>query len=55
MGYNGNTRLMKGYTKTVVGDSIGAYVSYQFKKPTVVEVKVGVSYVSIENARENLD
>lgn len=55
MGYNGNTRLMKGYTKTVVGDSIGAYVSYQFKKPTVVEVKVGVSYVSIENARENLN
>ena len=55
MSYNGKTRLMKGYTKEVVGDSIGAYMSYQFKKPTQVEVKVGISYVSIENARENLE
>ncbi|MGX1928529.1 GH92 family glycosyl hydrolase [Flagellimonas sp. 2504JD4-2] len=54
MGYNGNTRLMKGYTKEVVGDSIGAYMRYDFKQPTQIEMKVGVSYVSIENARENL-
>ncbi len=55
MGYNGKTRLMKGYTKEVVGDSIGAYMQYDFKKPTQVEMKIGVSYVSIENARENLE
>jgi len=55
MGYNGKTRLMEGYTKEVVGDSIGAYMRYDFKEPTAVEVKIGVSYVSIENARENLE
>lgn len=55
MGYNGKTRLKKGYTKEVVGDSIGAYMRYNFDKPTTVEMKIGVSYVSIENARENLE
>lgn len=54
MGYNGKTRIMPNYTKEVIGDSIGSYMRYQFKEPTVVEMKVGVSYVSIENARENL-
>ncbi|WP_423242471.1 GH92 family glycosyl hydrolase [Zhouia spongiae] len=55
MGYNGKTRIMKGYTREVVGDSIGAYVTYNFDKQTQVEVKIGVSYVSIENARQNLE
>ncbi|WPO79331.1 GH92 family glycosyl hydrolase [Flavobacterium sp. KACC 22761] len=55
MGYNGKTRIMKNTIKTVVGDSIGTYFSYQFDKKETVEVKIGVSYVSIENARENLE
>jgi len=55
MGYNGKTRIMPNYTKEVVGDSIGSYMRYKLKEPTVVEMKVGVSYVSIENARENLE
>ncbi len=55
MGYNGKTRFMKEYTKEVVGDSIGAYMRYNFATPTQVEMKVGISYVSIENARENLE
>ena len=55
MPYNGNTRLYKNYRKEVVGDSIGSYFTYHFDKPTEVEVKIGVSYVSIENARENLE
>lgn len=55
MPYSGKTRLYKGYRKEIVGDSIGAYMSYDFKEPTQVEVKIGVSYVSIENARENLE
>nr|WP_223154634.1 GH92 family glycosyl hydrolase [Aestuariibaculum sediminum] len=54
MGYNGKTRIMENATRTVVGDSIGTYFSYNFEKPETVEVKIGVSYVSIENARENL-
>ncbi|MDD7885025.1 GH92 family glycosyl hydrolase [Flavivirga sp. 57AJ16] len=55
MGYNGKTRLYKQYKKEVIGDSIGSYFTYHFKAPTTVEVKIGVSYVSIENARENLE
>ncbi|WP_341214763.1 GH92 family glycosyl hydrolase [uncultured Wocania sp.] len=55
MGYNGKTRLYKQYQKEVVGDSIGTYFSYDFIEPTEVEVKIGVSYISIENARENLE
>lgn len=55
MGYNGKTRMMKNTIKTVVGDSIGTYFSYEFDKKETVEVKIGVSYVSIENARENLE
>ncbi|WP_415859551.1 GH92 family glycosyl hydrolase [Aureibaculum sp. 2210JD6-5] len=55
MGYNGKDRFYKNYYKEVVGDSIGGYFSYNFEKPTNVELKIGVSYVSIENARENLE
>ncbi|MFH6936781.1 GH92 family glycosyl hydrolase [Flavobacterium sp. FlaQc-30] len=55
MGYNGKTRMMKNTIKTVVGDSIGTYFTYQFDKEETVEVKIGVSYVSIQNARENLE
>lgn len=55
MPYNGKTLLKKGFRKEVVGDSIGTYFKYHFDKTTKVEVKVGVSYVSIENARENLE
>lgn len=55
MDYNGKTRIKKGFTREVVGDSIGAFFSYDLKEPTQVEVKVGISYVSIENARENLE
>lgn len=54
MGYNGKTRLMKNGTQMVVGDTIGTYFSYDFKKPQNLTVKVGISYVSIANARENL-
>ncbi|HYW96153.1 MAG TPA: hypothetical protein VE870_11230, partial [Bacteroidales bacterium] len=37
------------------GEDIGAYLAYDFEKPSVIEMKVGISYVSIENARMNLD
>lgn len=55
MGYNGKTRIMKNTVKTVVGDSIGTYFSYNFDKTETVEVKIGISYVSVANARENLE
>ena len=53
--YNGKTLIKEGFTKQVVGDSIGGYMRFHFDSPTEVELKVGVSYVSIENARENLE
>ncbi|WP_233621899.1 GH92 family glycosyl hydrolase [Flavobacterium agrisoli] len=55
MGYNGKARMMENTIKTVVGDSIGSYFTYKFDKEEIVEVKIGISYVSIENARENLE
>ncbi|MDP5044585.1 MAG: glycoside hydrolase family 92 protein, partial [Leeuwenhoekiella sp.] len=55
MTYNGKTRIKEKFMREVVGDSIGAYFSYDFEAPTQVVMKVGVSYVSIDNARENLD
>lgn len=55
MGYNGKTRMMDNATRMVVGDSIGTYFTYKFDKKTEVIVKIGVSYVSIANARENLE
>ncbi len=53
--YNGNTRIKKGFTKEITGDSIGGYMRYNFEKPTQIEMKIGISYVSIANARENLE
>jgi len=41
-------------TKAVEGEEIGAFFSYDFKEKTELEVRVGISYVSIANARENL-
>ncbi|PRX39923.1 GH92 family glycosyl hydrolase [Salegentibacter salegens] len=55
MTYNGKTRIKEGFSREVVGDSIGAYMTYDFSEPQQVEVKIGVSYVSMENARENLE
>ncbi|MGP2569567.1 GH92 family glycosyl hydrolase [Ornithobacterium rhinotracheale] len=54
MTYNGQTLLKPSFTNEVIGDSIGGFFSYNFKKPTQLELKIGVSYVSIENAKENL-
>lgn len=53
-GYNGRTQLKKGFRQEVVGDSIGTFMLYTFDAPTSVEMRIGISYVSIENARENL-
>lgn len=47
----------KPYTKypyEMAGDNIGAFFSYDTDKDETIEVKVGISYLSIDNARENL-
>ncbi len=53
--YNGKTLLKEEFMQEVVGDSIGAYMRYHFDAPTNVELRVGISYVSVANARENLE
>lgn len=55
MPYNGKTLIKEGFRQEVIGNDIGAYVRYHFDQPTEVTLKIGISYVSIENARENLE
>jgi len=37
-----------------VGDKIGAYLNFDAKSEKVIQLRIGISYVSIENARLNL-
>lgn len=53
--YNNSYKPYPNYTLPMAGDNIGAYFSYDLDKAQQIEVKVGISYVSIENARENLN
>ena len=43
------------YRQVLSGDDIGAYFSFDTAKAQVIEVELGVSWVSIDNARANLD
>lgn len=52
---NGRLKLYKNYTRELAGDGIGYYYSFDCEEGEQVEVSMGVSFVSIENARENLD
>ena len=55
-GDSGEYKLYKNYAREIMGDDIGAIFSLGNLEPgTEVEVKVGISYVSIENARKNLE
>jgi predicted alpha-1,2-mannosidase len=55
MQYDDAYKPYEGYLRDMAGENIGAYFSYDLAEGETVEVKVGVSYVSIENARLNLD
>jgi predicted alpha-1,2-mannosidase len=55
IGYNDSYKPYVNYHQEIAGDDIGAYFSFETTKQEQVEVKVGISYVSIENARENLN
>ena len=55
-GDSGEYKLYQNYSREIMGDDIGAIFSLGNLEPgTEVEVKVGISYVSIENARKNLE
>ncbi|MDB4727478.1 GH92 family glycosyl hydrolase [Saprospiraceae bacterium] len=55
VGYNDAYKPYKGYRHEMVGEDIGAYFSYDTEEGESIDVKVGISYVSIENARKNLE
>ena len=52
---NGKYKLYRNYTRELAGNEIGYYFCYDAEEGEQIEVQVGVSFVSIANARENLD
>ncbi len=49
-------KIYESYSREIMGDDIGTIFSLGEVEPgTEVEVRVGISYVSIENARRNLE
>ncbi|WP_372775404.1 GH92 family glycosyl hydrolase [Mangrovibacterium sp.] len=52
---NNQFKYYESFNQHMAGDSIGAWMTFNTKPDTEILVKVGVSYVSIDNARENLD
>lgn len=51
----GNYKLYTRYGKEIAGDDIGAFFSFDAQENETVEVQMGVSFVSVANARLNLD
>lgn len=51
----GKIKLYKSYTREMSGDDIGAWFSFDTENNEVIEVSIGVSFVSCANARLNLD
>lgn len=53
---DGEYKLYKNYNREIAGDNIGYYFSFDnMSEGDQVTVRVGVSFVSMENARENLN
>lgn len=55
VGYNDTYKPYKNYRQEIAGDDIGAYFQFDTQEGEKIEVKLGISYVSIANARENLN
>ena len=51
----GKHKLYKGYGKELSGDDVGGVFTFQTTENQQVEVQVGVSFVSIDGARKNLE
>ena len=52
---SGRYKLYTRYGKEMAGNEIGYYFTYDCQQDEQIEVKVGVSFVSIANARANMD
>ncbi|CCX76472.1 GH92 family glycosyl hydrolase [Parabacteroides johnsonii] len=53
--YSGKYKLYTKYDREMSGDDIGVWFKYDAEENEVIEVKMGVSFVSIENARLNMN
>ena len=53
--HSGEYKLYTKYNRDLAGDDIGAYFTYDVEEAETIEVQMGVSFVSTENARMNLD
>ncbi len=54
--YSGDYKLYENYNKQMAGDDIGFYFTFSDLAPSEqIEVRMGVSFVSTENARLNLE
>lgn len=51
----GKYKIYTSYTKQMSGDDTGVWFTYNTTEGEQVEVSMGVSFVSVENARENLN
>lgn len=52
---DGTYKVYEKYWKELAGDDIGVVFSYTTRANESIQVQVGISYVSIENAWENLE
>ncbi len=52
--YNDAFKPYPRYQHVMSGENIGAYFAFNTEENETIEVKIGVSYISIENARQNL-
>lgn len=52
---NGKYKLYTHYKREMAGDDIGLYLNYETQEGEQIEVQMGVSFVSIEGARRNLE
>ncbi len=53
--YSGKYKLYNNYNREIAGNDIGAWFTFNTAENEEVEVAMGVSFVSMDNARENLE
>lgn len=53
--HSGKYKIYSNYGRDMAGNDIGYFMSFDLHEAEQVEVQVGVSFVSIANARQNLD
>ena len=53
--HSGKYKIYSNYGRDMAGNDIGYFMSFDLQEAEQVEVQVGVSFVSIANARQNLE